>query len=335
MQYIDDAEIEDPEQSARGAGPGGSGVDNDGAAMSVLPPSWASGSLDSHPAEELKAFENSFTVQLIATPREALRTCVADEKLAGVVERNRSENFDFLPVTEPKGVRSGRSDQIIGLVELVPFLDGAVNPNRLVHDHMRPLSEENLIGANAGILAFVRDADRQRCRLVISGREISGLVSLSDLQRLPVRAALFTMVTHLEILMANFIRHEYPQSSKWLEFLSEERQEKVRGEIQRSRISDAFVDDLLFTQFADKVRIIRKSSVISLNKSQFKKDLGRVRDLRNALAHANDYAANRDTACEVCETVRIMDNWIEQFGRWLSGFYRSSLGYSSIILAVL
>jgi hypothetical protein len=49
----------------------------------------------------------------------------------------------------------------------------------LVRHHMRPLSEENLIGADAGILDFVRDADRQRCRLVISGREIGGLVTLS------------------------------------------------------------------------------------------------------------------------------------------------------------
>jgi hypothetical protein len=64
-------------------------------------------------------------------------------------------------------------------------------PKGRVYEKMRHLSEANLIGADASILAFVRDADRHKCRLVVSGCEISGLVSLSDLQRLPVRAALF------------------------------------------------------------------------------------------------------------------------------------------------
>src|SRR5208337_1925736 len=121
-----------------------------------------------------------------------------------------------------------------------------------------------------------------------------------------------------EILMTNFIRHECAQSSEWLQRLSEERRRMVRGEIDSSMRNDAFIDELLFTLFSDKVTIIKKSVVMYSNRSQFKQELGRVRNLRDAVAHANDYAANRDDACEVCETVRIMDNWIEQFGRWLS-----------------
>jgi len=187
---------------------------------------------------------------------------------------------------------------------------------------MQPLSEENLIGANASILSFVRDADLHRCRLVISDCEINGLVSLSDLQRLPVRAALFTMVTHLEILMSHLIRLEYPNSREWLKQLSPDRQKGIHDEIDASRRDDSFIDDLLFTQFSDKVTIIKKSALISSNKNQFKKELGRVRNLRNHLAHANDYAASRDAARSVCETVRIVDKWIEEFARRLSSSRR-------------
>jgi hypothetical protein len=91
----------------------------------------------------------------------------------------------------------------------------------------------------------------------------------------------------------------------------------ILDEVKRSVRSDAFIDEVLFTQFADKVMIIKKNPLMS-NRSQFKGDLGRVRDLRNALAHANDYAANPDDARAVCETVRIMDKWIEEFARWLT-----------------
>jgi len=235
-----------------------------------------------------------------------------------VIQRNRSYQFDFLPVLEAESGNNGKLARIVGLVELVPFLDRVVNADEFVRPYMRLLSEENLIGANASILSFVRDADRHRCRLVISGCEISGLVSLSDLQRLPVRAALFTMVTHLEILMSHLIRREYPHSSEWLKCLSPDRQQGVRDEIDKSRRNDSFIDDILFTQFADKVTIIKKGKLISSNKNQFKKDLGRVRKLRDDLAHANDYAATRDAARSVCETVRAMDKWIEEFARWLS-----------------
>ena len=71
-------------------------------------------------------------------------------------------------------------------------------PLGLVSDVMRPLSEGNLLGADASILTFIRYADHQKCRLIVSGHEISGLVCLSDLQRLPVRAALFGLVTCLK-----------------------------------------------------------------------------------------------------------------------------------------
>jgi hypothetical protein len=279
--------------------------------------SWASGALDGDPAEALRIIENNFAVHLIATPRSSFKTCAADDNLASVVEHNRPYQFDFLPVTESKS-GNGKPNQIIGLIELVSFLDQVVDSEVLVRRHMRPLSEENLIGADAGILDFVRDADRQRCRLVISGREIGGLVTLPDLHRLPVRAALFTMVTHLEILMAEFIRYDCVQSDEWLTHLSEGRQENLRKEVDKSRKGDAFVDELLFTQFADKVTIIKKSALMLANKNQFKKDLRRVQNLRDALAHANNYAASRDEAIEVCTTVRIMDEWIERFARWVN-----------------
>jgi hypothetical protein len=95
-----------------------------------LSPAWASGSLDS-PPEGLKAFEDSFAVHLIATPRAVFRTCAANENLAGVVERNRSDNFDFLPVTDPESERNGRSNRIIGLVESRPLSRSDCKSERL------------------------------------------------------------------------------------------------------------------------------------------------------------------------------------------------------------
>jgi hypothetical protein len=92
-------------------------------------------------------------------------------------------------VTEHTAGGANTYERIVGLIEFASFMNGA-KASGLIRDWMQRLSDENLIGADASILTFVRDADRQRCRLIVAGHEISGLVSLADLQRLPVRAAL-------------------------------------------------------------------------------------------------------------------------------------------------
>lgn len=178
---------------------------------SLLLQRWARPSLDADADALLGSVEQGLSVLLIATPRDRLVTCDVAEDLRTVVTRNEVQRFDFLPV-----VRAGDGGpQICGLVQMTPFLDGRLEPERSVRDRMEPLSEENLIGADAGILTFVRDADVRPCRLIVAGTEIVGLVSLSDLQRLPVRPVLFMLITHLELLMAEVIRVEFGTSDDW------------------------------------------------------------------------------------------------------------------------
>jgi hypothetical protein len=196
---------------------------------------WAAGAGDD-PAVTLASFQENLPVRLIATPRSAFKTCRPDEELSALVKRN-VESFDYFPVVEcADGItREG----IIGLVEVIPFMRGE-EPRGLVRDQMRSLSEENLIGADASLLTFIRNADRQMCRLIVSGPEINGLVSLSDLQQLPVRASLFAMVTHLEITMAQAIRGEFNQSEHWMDRLSMGRKSNLRKKAAAAKSQDTF-----------------------------------------------------------------------------------------------
>lgn len=265
---------------------------------------------DSSP-ELMMRFQDGLPVRLIATPRSSFRTCRIDEDLARMVERN-VESFDYFPVVD---AAEDAQETIVGLINLVPFMHGET-PQGMVRDRMRRLSEDSLIGADASILAFVMGADRHRCRLVVSGSEISGLVSLSDLQRLPVRAALFAMITHAEITMASAIRRELNGSDAWIARLSPGRQSKIEEEKKKSAIEDTFVDSLLFTQFADKTTIIRKSPLFKESKTAFETEMQVVQKLRDQLAHANDYASTRATAEHVCRTVRSIAQWVDWLSSW-------------------
>jgi hypothetical protein len=271
---------------------------------------WSWSALEDEPYHALSAFQDSLPIHLIATARADFKTCRPDEALADVVERNRPDRFDFLPVI----VRGSRGSEMVAGVLEVAACTGRAVPGQTVCEHMQSLGEELLIGADASILTFIRDADRHPFRFVVSGREISGLVSVSDLQRLPVRAALFAMVTQFEMTMADVIRRQSSSPDAWMGLLSQGRAEKVRENVARAKAEDTLVDRLLYTEFCDKVTIIDRAWPSRLyplpEKRVFQKDMKDIQTLRDNLAHANDYAATRDAARRVCECVRRMDFWI-------------------------
>lgn len=267
--------------------------------------------LEDDPVAMLGVFQEALPVRLISTSRNDFTICRPDETVAAAVARARAGSFGFLPVVD---TRAGRKAAIVGVVDVAAKEAGELY-EQTVGDAMRPLGEEYLIGADASILAFIRDADHHPFRLVVSGNEISGLVTVSDLQRLPVRGALFAMVTQLEMTMAEVIRRGFAEPAEWITELSPERAGKMRQTIEAARTEDTLVDPLLFTQFGDKVSLINRCWPFpkggASSKTRFQKEMKDIQQLRDNLAHANDYASTRDQARRLCECVRKVISWIE------------------------
>lgn len=245
------------------------------------------------------ALHAGLTVDLISTERPQLMTCAPHEALPDVMARN-TEPYDFLPVVVSD---DGQRNRIIGLFHAANLFGEKPSEGR-IEQHFAPLSEDYLIGADASILNFVADADEKPCRLVVSGPNIVGLVSLSDLQKLPVRAALFALITGFEIAMFEAIKRECTNDDGWKGHLGEGRQKKIDEEIEQSHEGDGFVDALLFTQFCDKSEILLKGFQLPESKTVFRKKLGQIQALRDNLAHANEYAASPGQARHVCAVVR-------------------------------
>jgi hypothetical protein len=99
----------------------------------------------------------------------------------------------------------------------------------------------------------------------------------------------------------------------WLSRLPDGRRRKLHDEIVRARKDDELVDALLFTQFVDKATIIYKSGRFLKEPDVFEQQYKKIQFLRDHLAHANDYAASPDAAAETCRTVRLIDQWNDQF----------------------
>ena len=253
-------------------------------------PPWASRA-DTTP-ETVRAMQAGLTVYLIMTPRSKLRTCSPNNCIDSLEDAIRDQ-FSFLPVVE--------AGLITGLYRAEKWF-GKTPPGESIGDDFERLTEDHLVGSNASILDFIKKGVERPTRLVVSGTEIVGLVCMADLHKLPVRATLFSVVTALEMAMADRIADEW-QDSGWLNLLSDRRRENVEGWICEAKRNDTYVSDIASTQFADKATIVLKQGLVAGSKSSLREDFKAIRKLRDPLAHANDYASTPALAKSVSRTV--------------------------------
>lgn len=78
---------------------------------------------------------------------------------------------------------------------------------------------------------------------------------------------------------------------------------KIAELLNKAAATDGVVDALLYTQFCDKRDILLKSRLIAReHRVRFSLNMRAIEDLRNAVAHANEYA---DTSTKAAGTSRI------------------------------
>ena len=176
---------------------------------------------------------------------------------------------------------------------------------------MCPLSEADLIGEDATILDFIMRV-RRKPLLVVAGERIQGLVAWSDLQKLPVRAAIFALLTGFELTMYEAIK-ELLGDDGWQEHLG------CRLKMAENTYTDrtgnnSEVDLLLCTQFCDKSTILRKhlsfGAQVELpmltSKRKFESAVKKIEELRNSVAHANSYAMGWGEVEKLKQTVKTL-----------------------------
>lgn len=259
-------------------------------------------------SETVQAVQAGLTVRLIMTPRADLVTCRLTDSIESVVSGN-AEGFSFLPVVDDA--------RICGLFRAEQRRDCTPPSKQVLEDEsFERLREDHLIGDNAGILDYVATSKEHPTRLVVSGNEIVGLVCPADLHKLPVRAALFTVITALETAMAHRVQAEWPDPNDWLDMLSTCRREIAEKRIAEAASGDTSVSKIFFTQFADKKTIFVKKGFSSYgSKKALKQDLEDIQNLRDKVAHANDYAASKGDAESVADTVCAARRMIDMLTR--------------------
>ena len=84
-----------------------------------------------------------------------------------------------------------------------------------------------------------------------------------------------------------------------------DRRERVEQEWERRKAGGLEIDRIVATQFADKRQILVKSALIQCSRTRAKQEFGSIEDLRDGLAHANNYASTRESARNTIAAVRL------------------------------
>lgn len=268
-------------------------------ATSPLRGAWPSHPLEGDTDKALTSLEAGMPVALIAT--FDLKGCKASDRLDEVLGREDLKFFDHIPVRE--------GGSVVGVLD-----------RRLEHDEaktageaMRRLHQSILIAAETSLLTFVENADQEPCRLVLRGCCIEGIVTLSDLQKLAVRPVLFTLITHLELLLADWIRNRVREED-WYGSLTQNRQGLVDTKWSQYHAEDMAIDRLSCTDFCDKRSIALRFGAFA-RKAEAKRNLKLVEKVRNSVAHAGDYALTVDRAQNVAAMVRAARSLIDDLRR--------------------
>lgn len=226
-----------------------------------------------------RLFEHAFRVSDIAESLVSFDVEQPTSEVLRVMERR---------VFTLAGLRDG--DQVVGFVRIEDLKD----PDAPCGRYRRPIEPADIIGDETPLNELVtRLASTPRLFVTAFGR-VNGIVTLTDLQRSPVRMWLFGLITIIEMTFTDMILEKWPDEG-WTELLSKGRLEKARAlNDERSRRREDYCVRLLdCLQFSDKGQILMKDKSMREtlgfdSKGSGDRAVQRVEALRNSLAHAQD-----------------------------------------------
>jgi hypothetical protein len=241
----------------------------------------------------MAGFEVGFRVSHIAA--FDLKVCEPDADGCSVINDPALKDFDQIPVKV--GAR------VIGVLER-----GREAMQRSVRDHMRPLEDSILVSAEEPLTRFLPALKGEPYRLVVMGPEIKGIVTRSDVGKLPVRLMAFTLVTHLELVLADLIRARYADSADWLALLHHKQRRTVEGRWRRRKKENLHIPFLDLTDLDHKITVVGKL----LDLPDLGTELKPIVKLRNSLDHAADFVEACNGVNNLLDRLHLLQHWTHE-----------------------
>ena len=162
-----------------------------------------------------------------------------------------------------------------------------------------------LVEAELPLARFLPLAVLSTYYLVVAGSRIGGLVTRSDLLKLPVRLVAFAYVAHLEARMAALIRARFA-ADEWLD-LVDDGGKRLNGRARKLAQERLDPDVLELAFFSEKRQAIGR--LLGLSEDEEASLIG-VEKMRNDVAHGNDYGRTGEQLDAFIRSLSTAEEWI-------------------------
>jgi hypothetical protein len=255
--------------------------------------------LDTELEAALKAMEASFHVRLISTVDPDLVWAPAEAEAARWLAENYLE-FDQFPVKQ--------GDATVGIL-----LREGDHASKTIREVMQVLRDGLIVSADMPITDLILQLRDNHYRLVLRGGRIDGLVTQSDLLKLPVRMLLFGLISHLELCLRALIRVRVT-GQEWIDLLQSKRRNEIKGKLDKLKKARFEPDPLELTYFGDVVKVLAHQRDLGAG---FKTDMDALHNLRNDLAHAKTYISSATDVKQLANQFQNIQLWITKISEIL------------------
>jgi len=255
---------------------------------------WASPPLGTSARDFLKAGRSELPVILIATPRAHFKTQLRS-RWREVESDHQFMDFDQVPITDSDGVH------IVGV-----FIRGK---------GLVDLQEDMFMSSDAPLVSFLESADERTFRFLLKDRNISGIVTLSDIQKLPVYSVLFSLLVAVEMLLMDRIRKACQDNEDgWLEHLRPGQRKSVEKYWNNALEKNLAIDRLSCASFGQEIEAALGLGLFKQHDEHYR-GLKGLAALRDQVCHAIEFAPTPEQALMIPAQVRAA----QSIAAWLLG----------------
>jgi CBS domain-containing protein len=221
---------------------------------------------------------DQFTVSHVLVTE--IESCTTEDSFEHILSRMRENNYDVMPIMD-----DGKTK---GYVE-----KEALEKTNDLQSAIKLIALDKIVSSNTRITEMFDLFKTSRFFFVLEGNKEVGIVTYSDMNKGPVRAWLFLLVSKLEYLLIERIKKWYADPNLWLRKLSARRQAKIQRTFQNKRKAnvDTSYEDCL--NLGDIIAIVESDEVLRSrfgykSRSSCSKEIGGLENLRNCIMHPSD-----------------------------------------------
>lgn len=177
----------------------------------------------------------------------------------------------------------------------------------------RPIKIEDLLSGSTPINRLPDLLSKREFFLVFEVDRIRRILTRSDLNKLPMRVYLHTLLDHVEALMADVIEREYP-FGRWLRFLSDQRRVSELHAKKKKAGTDTRLIDC--TSLTNKIRILQQNDALRnrleyVSGKTYRTTKRRITHVRNKVSHAGEIIVTKSDIRSLGADLETLEGWIE------------------------